>query len=274
MSLFRFVHVKTGDETGQGDKPLKMEPCKCMLFKLPFLLACVTSIVRVVESSIFSNSVSRTVLSTFLLLFSIALTWRIWKTPYFPGAYASSFTTALALMIMVFAIELISLFVAVEEAYECSSRLSWCGSPDHFTVSVLLSVISHCVFFVISTKGSRRRNLATTVAAAFAWLATTAIVLNIYNGDLLTTLDIHENYEYTLTHFLVVVVAAITDDDDLLLWATPVLAILFNLYWVANYPFYQADDRHRTEFYDTQVYIAMTYHFLLAYRCITWTKHT
>lgn len=147
---------------------------KFMLFKLPFLLACVTSLVRVVESSIFSDSLSRTVLSTFLLSFSLALTWRIWQTPYFPEAYVSSFTTALLLMIMVFAIELISLFVAVEEAYECSSRLSWCGSPDHFTVSVLLSVISHCVCFVMATKGSRRRNRATTAAAVLAWLATTA----------------------------------------------------------------------------------------------------
>ena len=133
---------------------------------------------------------------------------------------------------------------------------------------MLVGIMSHGMCFVQITKSGRRANIATTACATFTWLVNVAVVLNIYNGDILS---LHENYEYTLPHFLTLAAAIISDDDDILLWLTFSISILMNLYWVAAYPFSgDGDSRHRTEFYDTQCYITVAYHTLLVQRIMMW----
>ena len=226
-----------------------------------FLLALACSSVRLVDAGVSGRAAAEILLC--LLMASVTLgLFGLRRRALCCGRGA-------ALLLVAILLEAASLLFEVEELIDCPRRLTWCGPPDHFTSSVLLSLLSHAMAFVCLTAGGWRGNPWTGAAAVVAWLASLLVVLNAYNGDLS---GLHENYEYTLPHFLVVAVAAATDDDDLVLWTTASVAIVTNLYWVGGSPFNQGstDLRHRTEFYDTQCYICGGYYVLLSQRVSRW----
>lgn len=167
-----------------------------------------------------------------------------------------------------------SLGLSIEEFLPCSSRLTWCGPPDHLTSSLLLSLLSQSFYFMCILDRNGRYNNKSTVVIAVVWLMNLCITLNIYNGDavsLLFATQFQENYEYALGHFAVIAVGLITRDDDVALWLTATIAILVNLYWVGAYPFGDDNDiRHRTEYYDTQNYIANAYNYIVMTRIYLW----
>lgn len=172
------------------------------------------------------------------------------------------------------ALEFISVWLSVEEPIECGSRITWCGSPDHLTSSLLLSATSHCLYFTCFLDGKGRRNGISTFITTTVWLLNLCITLNVYNGDVIHALltPLQENYEYIIGHFIVIVVALFSRDDDLTLWLTATMAIVANLYWVGAYPFTAGagGERHRTEFYDTHSYIANAYHCVIMMRLFLW----
>lgn len=93
------------------------------------------------------------------------------------------------------------------------------------------------------------------------WLGSLAIVLNIYNGDVL---PIQENLEYMIWYAVPLVIDLIccpswqTLSQDHVL----IVGLACNLFWYFESPFYTTNEaRHRTEFYDTQALLcALLYH--------------
>ena len=229
-----------------------------------FICAIVCSFVRILDATVVS---AREASEVILCLIMITITFALFSLAQRLDAISEG-RVALLLAPVVF-IEAASLVFAIEELVECHDRMTWCGPPDHFTTTILLSLMAHAMCFVCITSSGWRGNGFTSCSAFVGWICSLCVVLNIYNGDILS---LHENYEYTLPHFLVVAIAAATDDDDMLIWATATIAIIVNLYWVGASPFNagRVDLRHRTEFYDTQCYVCSTYHILLAHRLLRW----
>ena len=227
-----------------------------------FTLATVAFVVRIIDSFVSGREGPEIMLSFLMGGFTVALLG-LASRRVAPSARVT------ILIVSAVLIEAASVLFQSEETLDCQYRVTWCGPPDHFTSSVLLSLVSHAMCFVSITSGGWRANPWTTLSVFLAWISSLFIILNIYNGDILA---LHENYEYTLPHYLVITAAAATDDDDLLLWMTAAVAIVANLYWVGGYPFNNIDDpadlRHRTEFYDTQCYICSSYYILLGHRIL------
>ena len=93
------------------------------------------------------------------------------------------------------------------------------------------------------------------------WVGTLAIVLNIYNGDIL---GIPTNLEYVLWHAIPLGLQLLRSPTKATLAAHHVLVmgVGCNLFWFYESPFRPNRlIRHRTEYYDTQCLLcAMLYH--------------
>ena len=97
---------------------------------------------------------------------------------------------------------------------------------------------------------------------AVPWCASLAVVLNWYNGDVLSSF-IHENLEYMLWYAVPLCVALCVRPCAKTLARNHVLLLgmACNLVWFFQYPFDGVSNRHRTEYYDTQALLcALLYH--------------
>ena len=94
------------------------------------------------------------------------------------------------------------------------------------------------------------------------WCSTCAIVMNVYNGDIL---PIHENLEYLLW-YAVPLLGRLARRDRAERWFQRNHVLIFgaalNLFWYYESPFRpHRTVRHRTEYYDTQCLLCgMLYH--------------
>lgn len=144
-----------------------------------------------------------------------------------------------------------SLLIVIDDFNPCDKRITWCGTPNHYTTSTILSILGLHIYAI---RESHTWSAVTTGAVGITWLSTVLISTNIYNGMILSNFD---NYEYLTFHMLTILLS-VWDDDELLIIATT-LGVLLNLYWVYAYPWKRGDLRHRTEYYDTQVIIGYMY---------------
>jgi hypothetical protein len=108
------------------------------------------------------------------------------------------------------------------------------------------------------------------------------IVLNVYNGDIL---GIDNNLEYGLWYLLPLSFTLATELYQKTLILSPtkmgickmvsyqawMIGIINNLYWYYQSPFKNPEDiRHRTEYYDTQVFMANIFYVVLIIFKLSW----
>ena len=95
-----------------------------------------------------------------------------------------------------------------------------------------------------------------------------AIILNIYNGDIL---GINANLEYMIWHIVPLSIfffryLIFRRCDELNYYfaelSTYILGIAYNIYWYYEWK----EDRHRTEYYDTQTFLLCFYVMILIRR--------
>tara|TARA_B110000495_G_C23016781_1_gene602416 strand:- start:1118 stop:1555 length:438 start_codon:yes stop_codon:yes gene_type:complete len=101
-----------------------------------------------------------------------------------------------------------------------------------------------------------------------------SIVLNIYNGDIL---GINNNIEYSLWYITTLAIIFIYSTflkinffNTLIKYPIEififVIGIILNIYWSYAWKLESNDYRHRTEYYDTQVFLCSIFFFIIVRR--------
>ena len=129
-----------------------------------------------------------------------------------------------------------------------------------------MCVFIYYVYFMSWKKNTSHQKLLLLIP----FIETTLFVLNVYNGDIL---GINENIEYMI-YYLVplcvlfgISIVNSTLSSDLILYffeyLVLLLGIVFNIFW--KYEWKQ--DRHRTEFYDTQCLLGSMLFTVIVKQC-------